>query len=795
MMNPIRWLAARLDRYAYKASPRGLALVASWLANVLWTFDTTWQSLIREGFGRNAIVYACIRILSQSIPEARLTAYQGQGDKREELPPDNALCQLLRQPNELMTTFEMIELTTIHLSVVGRSIWWKERSVSGQVIALWPLRPDRVAPVYSSSQRPGERVLTGWAYQPPDASNPVIIPRQDAIAYNFPDPDGESGGIVEGLGPLSAIARQVAADNQATTHVGALLANYAQPGIALKVQDPIDETTANLIKAKFRQEFGSARLGTPAILDAGAEIQTLGFTLSDLEFPELRANAEARICAAFGIPPILVGVKVGLDRSTFSNMAEARQFFAETTCSWYWRRFADQLTNDLAIEFGDDLSIEFDTSDVRALAGQKIERLVPIKDAFAAGVITVNQYRQALELPPLDPANGDVLYVPNNVTIIPATNQARIALEKRRAAEQPSLPLPSQPLQLPTSQESEQHGQEEGTEEALPEMPLQSQKSSNIVVIPLDDELAEAIGTAPGGYLVARNESNGSIKYNPYHDQLGRFTSGGMPGGVYIPQPGSRGFRLDVSQTLLGPPAPSQAAYPDYAGSLSGGTRGLDNPHISGDAKRILAAEVARREALSKQRAEVNNGDETVFRSAMGWKPLDVGIPTGAANIVQQQASKAPTATLIAKLEQTRAKLSSLEPMHHTVSIADTAQVHNVLVHEVRQRIMSDGRRMVSKFPGQDVITGERFGQGANIIWSPSARVSILTSSGKSSNLEQVKIADVKASAISTFWHQWFNVPVSNIDYPSGIDESDVEIADAVAMALSTNARRNKRND
>ncbi len=514
-MNPLRWLAVRLSGYAYKAStPRGLSLIGSYLAGVLWTFEATWSSLVKETYGKNPVAYSCVRLLSQSVPEARLTAYTGEGDKRKELPSAHPLRALLKRPNELMTRFEADELTTIQMSVVGRSVWWKERSNGGGILALWPLRPDRVGPVYSNSDQPGQRVISGYAYLPPNAGTPILLPRRDCLAFNFPDPDGESGGIVEGFGPLAAVSRQVAADNKATDHVGALLANYAQPGVAIRVTDPVpDEETANLIKAKFRQEFGGTRLGMPAILDAGAEIQTLGFTLRDLEFPELRANAEARICGALGVPPILAGTKVGMDRNTYSNSQEARAFFAETTLSWYWRRYADQYTSDLASEFGEDITCEYDTFDVRALAGQKIERITPIKDAFTAGVVTRNQYRHALGLDPLEPAEGDVFLVPNSVTVTPATDKARAAIEARKP-KAPELPAPAPVLMPPAPQNGQQQinaGQQQGGQPGEAQATEGQEgrqvvrKSADVIIIPLDGELAAALGVPAEGYLVARD--------------------------------------------------------------------------------------------------------------------------------------------------------------------------------------------------------------------------------------------------------------------------------------------------
>src|SRR5258708_12531177 len=71
------------------------------------------------------------------------------------------------------------------------------------------------------------------------------------------------------------------------------------------------------------------------------DVQSLGMSLRDLEFPDLRAFSESRICAALQVPPILVGAKVGLDRSTFTNYAEARKQLWEEGIFSLQRRFPD----------------------------------------------------------------------------------------------------------------------------------------------------------------------------------------------------------------------------------------------------------------------------------------------------------------------------------------------------------------------------------------------------------------------------------------------------------------------
>lgn len=426
------WLRAGFSRIQ-STTNRGLTLVPSWLANVKWLISTKFLPLAQQAYGQNEVVFACLRLLSQSVPEAPLIAYQrnpAQGTKTP-VEYDHALAKLIRQPNPLMTEYEFWELTTLHMAIVGRSTWWKQRNNDGTIRALWPLRPDRVGPYYSDSMEEGKEVLWGWTYQLPGAGDYVLLPRHDVLSFNFPDPTGESGGIVEGFGPLQVLAKQVASDNEATKFVGALLANYAAPTVALKIKSPIrNEAEANLIKAKFRQEFGGSNRGTPALLDADTDITIIGFNLQQLEFPELRNTSESRIAAALGVPAILAGLKVGLQMgNNRASVTEQRAYFAETTLSNYWRRYQDQYTLDIATEFGADLMTDFNTLGVHAMAAHFQQKIAPVRNAFKDGAATRNEYRNAIGLPLLPPMKGDIFVIPMNMQELLTQGHQRITDE------------------------------------------------------------------------------------------------------------------------------------------------------------------------------------------------------------------------------------------------------------------------------------------------------------------------------------------------------------------------------
>lgn len=467
----MRWLRSLFVRSTIKAAAAvdaGLTLVPNFFASVLWQITSSYPDLAQKAYGGNAIVYSCMRLLCQSVAEPPLIAStEAQDGELAPLPKTHPLQVLLDRPNELMTQYEMLELIEIHSGLAGGSYWWKQRTNGGQIENLWPLRPDRVVPIYNPNLNAprGERLLKGWAYYPPGGGKPIPIPRSEVLAFGTPDPAGETGGIVETLGWVQVLSTEIASDNEATTFVGALLANYAQPSMLIKTKMPIrDKEVAKRLKAQFMTELGGPHKGEPALLDADTEIEKLSFDLKQLEFPDVRAQAESRVSAAAGVPAVLVGLKVGLDKATYSNYESAREFFADTTLSNKWKRYSDQITSDLAKEYGPNIVVRFDTGKVKALAGQRQRNAQPIKEAFGEGVVMVDEYREkVLGLPPLPNGQGQVVYLPTNVKVL----KPEELLDKPEPP--PMLPPPPPQNALPAPDEEDPaEDDEDDTEDEQP---------------------------------------------------------------------------------------------------------------------------------------------------------------------------------------------------------------------------------------------------------------------------------------------------------------------------------------
>jgi phage portal protein BeeE len=175
------------------------------------------------------------------------------------------------------------------------------------------------------------------------------------------------------------------------------------------------------------------------------DVQALGMNLRDLEFPDLRAYSESRICAALGVPPVLVGAKVGLDRSTFTNYAEARRQLWEDAIFSLQRRFRDPVTTQLLPEFTGPgrprVHVRWDNSEVLALQEAESAKWDRATNALARGGITVNDFRRTVGLDPVQ--GGDVFMIPAGVTMRNESGDAEPAATDVSQGDIPAVPAAS----------------------------------------------------------------------------------------------------------------------------------------------------------------------------------------------------------------------------------------------------------------------------------------------------------------------------------------------------------------
>ena len=390
----------RFGRWLLKAATGGsIVLVPPWNRRAF--MRPTYQQLALEGYQGSGAVFACISALAFGFPKPPLLVWEETEAGRVPLPEHN-LSQLLARPNDQMGLRELLQFTVIYMAIGGKAYWYKVRSSAKRVVELLPVHAGQLTPVA------GETALVDHYELETGAGQKQSIAETDVVAFSWL-PHALSPQM--GLAPLVAVAREVDTDNEATRYLFSLLKNDAMPRLALvlpKDAQPLTDESFDRMKEQWTEEHGGEKRGGIALLEGGLDVKQLASNLKELEFNVLRRVPEARICAAFRVPPVIAGLNVGLEQMTYDNVKGMRLEFTEGILSSLWEMLADKVTQDLLPEFGEQGKkiVAFDTSKVPVLAEKTEARRQSALTAMQAGAITVNEYRAAASLPRDE--NGDV---------------------------------------------------------------------------------------------------------------------------------------------------------------------------------------------------------------------------------------------------------------------------------------------------------------------------------------------------------------------------------------------------
>ncbi len=369
----------------------------------------TWESAVREGAKKNAVVFICLDRLAKAYAEAPLRFYHG-----EEVIDGHPLSHTLDRPNEDMGQAELLLYTMVYAAIGGNGYWHKLRSLDGRLQGFMPYSAGEMWPVSARGKR-----IAYYRH-----ASGITIPKTDVIHFKWPVIDPEDPKL--GLSPLRVLGREVGQDNEATRFVIALLKNdtvirtVATPGADSVAITP--EKRAEL-EDTFAQQFGGDRRGGLFVAEPGMTIERLGLSLDELAFDALRAVPEARISAAYGVPAIVAGLTVGLNRSTYANFAEARVQMTQDTIAPIWRLWSNEIETEMRRESGDEgLGVRHDTSKVQALQEDVSRKQARALAAYDKGLATLNEARAQMGLPPVD--GGDVFKSQPGLTAPGAAQQA-----------------------------------------------------------------------------------------------------------------------------------------------------------------------------------------------------------------------------------------------------------------------------------------------------------------------------------------------------------------------------------
>ena len=362
-------------------------------------------------------VYSCVRILAEAVAGLPLHLYRYKEDGGKEKALDHPLYLLLHdEPNPEMSSFVFRETLMTHLLLWGNAYAQIIRNGKGEVIALYPLMPNRMVV---------DRDIHGQLYYQYTRSTEEA-PTMKGVTVNLPPSDvlhipGLGFDGLVGYSPI-AMAKNAIGMAIACEEYGAkFFANGAAPGGVLEHPGTIKDPQR--VRESWQSTFGgSGNSNKIAVLEEGMKYTPIGISPEQAQFLETRKFQINEIARIFRVPPHMVG---DLEKSSFSNIEQQSLEFVKYTLEPWLVRWEQSIQRTLfSPEEKKRYFAKFNVEGL--LRGDYASRMSGYATARQNGWMSANDIRELENLDRIPTEDGGDLYLING-NMLPLGNAGAFA--------------------------------------------------------------------------------------------------------------------------------------------------------------------------------------------------------------------------------------------------------------------------------------------------------------------------------------------------------------------------------
>lgn len=393
----LRRLDARMSRAALEAMKAGLGYPnAGWAPTPSSSGVATTGALVTDDVARTvAAWYAGIRVISEDVASLPLVVYRRNGRSKDRATDHRLYALLHDAPNPEMTSMVFRETLQAHLLTWGNAYAEKEMNASGQVVALWPLRPDRMTVHLDDA---GNRA---YRYRIRAGDAPVDMPARNVFHIPGLGFDGLIGYSVlrmarETLGQAIALRE----------YASGVLARDARPGTVLEHPGTLSKDAQDHLAERWDKNHGGfTKAGRTAVLEEGMKLHTMEFPPEDILFLASQKWQVTECARWLRLAPHKIG---DLERATFSNIEESNIDHVVSTIRTWCVRWEQQMNKDVvpAPMFAEHLVDGL-------LRGKTLERYMAYAQAIQNKAMVPNEWRALENWNPVEWGDAPV-ETPNN---------------------------------------------------------------------------------------------------------------------------------------------------------------------------------------------------------------------------------------------------------------------------------------------------------------------------------------------------------------------------------------------
>ncbi|MBK0032741.1 phage portal protein [Erwinia sp. S43] len=346
---------------------------------------------------RLSAVWACVRLLSESVSTLPLKIYERQADGSRkpaiEHPAYRVLC---RRPNMEMTPSRFMLMLVASICLRGNA-FVEKKMIGNKLVSLIPLLPQNMVV---------KRLDNGQLeYTYTEVKTQRVIPVKNIMHIRGFGLDG-----VCGMMPMMTGRDVIGAAMAVEESAAKIFENGLQSSGFLSADNALDKDQRERLRGYMQAFTGSRNAGKIMVLEGGLKYQNVTMNPEAAQMLESRAFSIEEICRWFRVPPFMVG-HADKQSSWASSVEGMNLQFLTNTLRPLLVNIEQEISRCL-LDGDDDLFAEFSVEGL--LRADSAGRSAYYTTALQNGWMSRNDVRRLENMPPIE--GGDLYTVQLNLT-------------------------------------------------------------------------------------------------------------------------------------------------------------------------------------------------------------------------------------------------------------------------------------------------------------------------------------------------------------------------------------------
>ncbi|HDR2475058.1 TPA: phage portal protein [Enterobacter soli] len=342
-------------------------------------------------------VWACVRLLSESISTLPLKIYVRQPDGSRKAATDHPAYSILcRRPNSEMTPSRFMLMVVASICLRGNA-FIEKKFIANRLVSLVPLLPQNMVV---------KRLITGaLEYKYTENGNERVIPVKNIMHIRGFGLDG-----VCGMMPMKTGRDVIGSAMSVEESAAKIFEQGLQSSGFLSSDNALNDEQRERLRSYMAAFTGSKNAGKIMVLEGGLKYQGVTMNPENAQMLESRAFSIEEICRWFRVPPFMVGHTT--KQSSWASSLEGMnlQFLTHTLRPLLVN--IEQEIGRCLLDSDDEVFAEFSVEGL--LRADSAGRAAYYTSALQNGWMSRNDVRRLENMPPIE--GGDIYTVQLNLT-------------------------------------------------------------------------------------------------------------------------------------------------------------------------------------------------------------------------------------------------------------------------------------------------------------------------------------------------------------------------------------------